>query len=67
MSDTVIRVENLGKKYVIGHQKRERYTALRDVMANAAKSLGRQLLNPFGKRMAAPASDEFWALKDVSL
>ncbi len=66
MSDTVIRVENLGKKYVIGHQKRERYTALRDVMANAAKSLGRQLLNPFGKRMAAPASDEFWALKDVS-
>ena len=38
MSDTVIRVENLGKKYVIGHQQEgERYTALRDVVANGAK------------------------------
>lgn len=33
MSDTVIRVENLGKKYIIGHQRRERYTTLRDMMA----------------------------------
>jgi lipopolysaccharide transport system ATP-binding protein len=24
MSDTVIRVENLGKKYIIGHQQQER-------------------------------------------
>ncbi|WP_271777986.1 hypothetical protein [Aphanizomenon sp. CS-733/32] len=23
MSDTVIRVENLGKKYIIGHQQQE--------------------------------------------
>ena len=34
MSDTVISVENLGKKYRIHHQQRERYTALRDVIAN---------------------------------
>ena len=34
MSDTVIRVENLGKKYIIGHQQQERYTALRDVITN---------------------------------
>jgi lipopolysaccharide transport system ATP-binding protein len=32
MADTVIRVENLGKKYVIGYQKQELYTALRDVL-----------------------------------
>lgn len=66
MSDTVIRVENLGKKYIIGHQKRERYTALRDVLADGAKSFGRQMLKPFGKRMPNPAFEEFWALKDVS-
>jgi lipopolysaccharide transport system ATP-binding protein len=66
MSDTVIRVENLGKKYIIGHQKQERYTAWRDVIANRAKSLGRQLLTPFAKRMPDPAVEEFWALKDVS-
>jgi len=67
MSDTVIRVENLGKKYILGHQRQERYTALRDVMANGAKSLGRKLLKPLGKRVSDPVVEEFWALKDVSL
>lgn len=66
MSDTVIRVENLGKKYILGHQKRERYTALRDVLADGAKSLGRKLLKPNGKRIPDPAAEEFWSLKDVS-
>jgi lipopolysaccharide transport system ATP-binding protein len=66
MSDTVIRVENLGKKYTLGHQKQERYTALRDVISNSAKSAGRKFLKPFGKKMSDPAIDDFWALKDVS-
>ena len=66
MSDTVIQVEKLGKKYIIGSQNRERYTALRDVLANGTKSFGRQMLKPFGKRMADPSVEEFWALKDVS-
>jgi lipopolysaccharide transport system ATP-binding protein len=66
MSDTIIRVENLGKKYILGHQKQERYTALRDVMANGAKSFGRKVLKPFGKKIADPGVNEFWALKDVS-
>ena len=38
MSDVVIKVENLGKKYRIRHEQRERYTALRDVLANKAKA-----------------------------
>ncbi|MEQ8541856.1 MAG: polysaccharide ABC transporter ATP-binding protein [Coleofasciculus sp. D1-CHI-01] len=66
MSDAVIQVENLGKKYIIGHQQQERYTALRDVIANGAKSLGQRLLKPWGKQSANPAYEEFWALKDVS-
>ena len=37
MSDTVIRVENLGKKYIIGHQKQERYTSLRDAIADKVR------------------------------
>ena len=64
MSDTVIRVENLGKKYIIGHQQQERYTALRDVITNKVKSIG-SLLNPKAKS-ENPAFEEFWALKDVS-
>ena len=64
MSDTVIRVENLGKKYIIGHQQQERYTSLRDVITNKVKSLG-SLINSKGK-VENPAFEEFWALKDVS-
>lgn len=65
MSDTIIRVENLGKKYIIGHKKPERYTALRDVIANGTKSLGRKLLKPFVKKIPNPSVEDFWALKDV--
>ncbi|MGB3309217.1 MAG: ABC transporter ATP-binding protein [Nodosilinea sp.] len=64
MSDTVIRVENLGKKYIIGHQQQERYTALRDVLAKKTKSFT-QVFNPKSK-IQNPAFEEFWALKDVS-
>ena len=39
MSDTVIKVENLGKNYIIGHQKPERYTSLRDVIAEGTRSV----------------------------
>nr|WP_290226434.1 ABC transporter ATP-binding protein [Trichocoleus desertorum] len=68
MSDTVIRVENLGKKYIIGHQTqgRSRYTALRDVLADGARSVGRRILNPFAQQPLPPTKEEFWALKDVS-
>lgn len=67
MSDTVIRVENLGKKYIIGHQKQQPYNTLREVMTEGVKSLSHNLLKPFGKKLIGdPAYEEFWALKDVS-
>ena len=41
MSDYIIRVENLGKKYKIRHQQDpQRYVALRDVIASGVKGLG---------------------------
>ena len=65
MSDTVIRVENLSKKYIIGHQQ-EKYTTLRDAIANSAKLLSRKYRTPFSKEITDPTHEEFWALKDVS-
>jgi lipopolysaccharide transport system ATP-binding protein len=64
MSDTVVRVENLSKRYILGHQKQEGYTTLRDSITNGAKGL----LKPFqrGSQVANPTSEDFWALKDVS-
>jgi lipopolysaccharide transport system ATP-binding protein len=43
MSDeAIIRVENLGKRYSIHHQRDQRYVALRDVIAEKAKRLFRR-------------------------
>lgn len=63
---SVITVENLSKKYIIGHQKQERYTALRDVLANGAKCFANKLCHPFAAPENDPTHEEFWALKDVS-
>ena len=67
--DIVIRAEGLGKKYLIGHAtERERYVALRDVMARAAKSAWRKTADMARGRqiVIGDTVDEFWALKDVS-
>jgi ABC-type polysaccharide/polyol phosphate transport system ATPase subunit len=69
MSDVVIRAEGLGKKYLIGHvSSRERYTALRDVIARGAKGLARSAFDMLRGRelVAGDEVEEFWALKDVS-
>lgn len=68
MSDTVIRVDNLSKKYILSHQQegRSRYKSLRETISNGAKSLGKKLLKPTGKKIYNPTREEFWALKDVS-
>lgn len=63
MSDTIIRVENLGKKYIIGHQNegRSQYVALRDVIADGAKSFLHRFKNP--KYKIQKNYEEFWALR----
>jgi lipopolysaccharide transport system ATP-binding protein len=61
MSDWIIKVENLGKRYCIRHQQERRgHVTLRDVIAERCKRL---LRSP---GVARPAAENFWALKDVS-
>jgi lipopolysaccharide transport system ATP-binding protein len=62
MSDVAIRVDRLGKKYRIRHQRPERYTALRDVIAERVRGAFR----PRKADGARPAVEDFWALRDVS-
>jgi lipopolysaccharide transport system ATP-binding protein len=64
----VVKTENLGKKFIISHERPERYTALRDVIVNKSKEIinkTRSLFNddyhPEGE------AEEFWALKDINL
>lgn len=67
MSDTVISVEKLGKKYIIGHQMQGEYATLRDKISNGVKSLGSKLASTLnGKSITKHGTEEFWALRDVS-
>ena len=59
MSDAIIKVEGLGKRYIISHENPSGgYTALRDVISRKAKSVI--------KKKTTKAKEEFWALKDVN-
>ena len=70
MSETVITVENLSKSYLVGHEsvQRERYTALRDVIAREARNFARKAADLLHGRQIVQGDEveEFWALKDVS-
>jgi lipopolysaccharide transport system ATP-binding protein len=70
MSDEpIIQVEGLGKCYSLRHNRPERYTTLRDVIADKAKRLfrpnggGSKLQTPGSER---PSKEDFWALRNVS-
>jgi len=60
MSEYAIRVENLGKRYMIGAQT-ERYKTLRDSLTNLIRLPAEILRQGMGGR-----KEEIWALKDVS-
>jgi len=63
MSNTVIKIENLSKKYVLSHN-REPYLTLRDTLANGFRSITRKIS---GKDDDFQKNEEFWALKDINL
>lgn len=61
MQEPIISVRGLSKKFILNHEGKEQYTALRDVIASKA-------LNLFKSERAnvkAEGKEEFWALKDV--
>src|SRR5690349_8147804 len=70
MSDTVIIADNLSKSYLVGHQsaERERYTALRDVIAREARNLARKTADLVRGRQIVQGDEveQFWALRDLS-
>lgn len=63
MAKPIIQVEHLSKKYLLHHEPAQRYVALRDVITQNVKSLGKYLRR---RSPAPPPTEEFWALKDIS-
>src|ERR1700732_1403652 len=72
MSDAIITVENLSKKYLVGHQSGSRnpskYTALRDVIRREIRNAARKAVDVVRGRQVVQGDEveEFWALKDIS-
>src|SRR6516164_5327201 len=71
MSDAVITVENLSKRYLLGHRSGEQgaygYT-LREVIGREARNFVRKAVDVFQGRQVVQGDEveEFWALKNVS-
>jgi lipopolysaccharide transport system ATP-binding protein len=58
----IIEVRGLSKSYIINHEGKEQYTALRDVIARKAKKI---FSFPGWKPSSSITKEEFWALKDI--
>ncbi len=67
MNNIAIKAENLGKKYIIQHEKQEPYKTFQDVLINSGKKIISSL-NPFDRASgnADETTEEFWALDDVN-
>jgi lipopolysaccharide transport system ATP-binding protein len=73
MSKSAIIVENLSKKYVIGHRhsssgQKYQYIALRDVIGHEFRNVARKAADFVrgGQVIQGDEVEDFWALKDVS-
>jgi homopolymeric O-antigen transport system ATP-binding protein len=62
MTDPIISVRNLGKRYRLGQRSSERYKVLRDVLTEKAQAMFRRRSNGQCSR----TDNEIWALRDVS-
>src|SRR5438105_15326558 len=68
----VISVENLSKRYLVGHREERggayRYTALRDVLGREMRNMARKAADVVRGRQVVQGEsvEEYWALKDVS-
>jgi lipopolysaccharide transport system ATP-binding protein len=70
MPDTIITVEKISKRYLVGHRsnQREHYMALRDVIARKANNFARKAIDLVRGRQIIQGDEveEFWALRNVS-
>jgi lipopolysaccharide transport system ATP-binding protein len=70
MSDVVISVENLSKRYLVGHQieDHQRYHTLRDMISRETRNFVHKAADFVRGRQIVQGDEieEFWALKDIS-
>jgi lipopolysaccharide transport system ATP-binding protein len=67
MPDYSIKIENLGKKYIIGHETQAGYKTLRDAIVEKARNAAGIIMHPFSNKNGGGETEEFWALKGIDL
>ncbi|HOT77232.1 MAG TPA: ABC transporter ATP-binding protein, partial [Candidatus Wallbacteria bacterium] len=67
MSDYAIKIENLGKKYIIGHERQSGYKTFREAIVEKVKNAAGLLMHPFSNESADTETEEFWALKNIAM
>ena len=68
MSESIVKVENLGKKYIIGHQDTKGYKTFREqILQHAQNFYSRTKKLISGQEvLEGNQTEEFWALKDLN-
>ncbi|HNZ26115.1 MAG TPA: ABC transporter ATP-binding protein [Spirochaetota bacterium] len=64
----IIKAENIGKKYIISHQKKQRYQTIQEETIKLAKKGVKKILSPFISKYRdnTPRKEDFWALRDIN-
>jgi len=67
---TVIKVENLGKRYLIGHDKKAngafKYNSMRDSIYHSIRVIYQKIRHPLSPNRENITLEEFWALQDIN-
>jgi lipopolysaccharide transport system ATP-binding protein len=68
MSNNVITVENLSKRYLVGHRENQQHTTFREMLTREARNFARKTIDLAHGREIVQGDEveEFWALKEVS-
>ena len=65
MSDTAVKVENLGKKYIIGHRDIE-FARFNERLTQIGRNILCRLRHPLRPYDASLKLEDFWAVRNVS-
>ncbi|MDX2479306.1 MAG: ABC transporter ATP-binding protein [Desulfuromusa sp.] len=62
-----IKIEQLSKRYFIGHQRQQKHDTFRDLLMHNFRSLGQRIRHPLSPNAEVIEQEELWALRDINL
>lgn len=63
----IISVENLSKRYIIGHMQQHSKRTFREAVVESINNFGSKFKHSFSKKLNTNSTyEEFWALKDIN-